>query len=81
MKVFTYSEARRRLALVLDTARQEEVLIKRRGGETFSLRYKTPPTSPFDVPGVQTKATTADILDAIRESRVGGAVESGPTQR
>jgi PHD/YefM family antitoxin component YafN of YafNO toxin-antitoxin module len=37
MKVFTYSEARKRLARVLDMARKEEVLIKRRGGETFSL--------------------------------------------
>jgi hypothetical protein len=25
--------------------------------------------SPFDVPGIQTKATTKDILAAVRESR------------
>ena len=80
MKVFTYSEARRRFALVLDTARQEEVVITRRGGETFSLRYKASPTSPFDVPGIQTEATTADILDAVRESRARGAEESGSTE-
>ncbi len=69
MKVFTYSEARKRLARVLDMARKEEVLIKRRGGETFSLTRKSPRQSPFDVPGVKTRATTRDILQAIAESR------------
>ncbi len=69
MKVFTYSEARKRLARVLDMARKEEVLIKRRGGETFSLTRKSPRQSPFDVPGVKTRATTRDILEAIAESR------------
>jgi hypothetical protein len=69
MKVFTYSEARKRLARVLDMARKEEVLIKRRGGETFSLTRKSARQSPFDVRGVKTRATTRDILDAIAESR------------
>jgi hypothetical protein len=69
MKVFTYSEARKRLARVLDMARKEEVLIKRRGGETFSLTRKSLRQSPFDVPGVKTRATTRDILEAIAESR------------
>jgi hypothetical protein len=69
MKVFTYSEARKRLARVLDMARKEEVLIKRRGGETFSLTRKPPRQSPFDVPGVKTRATTRNILEAIAESR------------
>ena len=71
MKVYTYSEARQRLSEVLDIAREEEVIIKRRGGETFSLMFKTTPKSPFDVPGIKTKATTEDILNAIRESRAG----------
>ena len=26
--------------------------------------------SPFDVPGIKTKATTQDILDAVRDSRM-----------
>lgn len=69
MKVYTYSEARQHLSKVLDIAREEEVVIKRRGGETFSLVYKKTPKSPFDVPGVKTSATTKDILEAIRESR------------
>lgn len=69
MKVYTYSEARQQLSKVLDIARKEEVIIKRRGGEIFSLVFKKTPKSPFDIPGVKTSATTNDILDAIRESR------------
>jgi prevent-host-death family protein len=69
MKVYTYSEARQRFSEVLNIARTEEVIIKRRGGESFSIIYKKSPKSPFDVPGIKTRATTKDILDAIKESR------------
>ena len=69
MKVYTYSEARQRLAEVLNIAKSEEVVIKRRGGETFSIIFRKSKKSPFDVPGIQTKATTKDILAAVRESR------------
>lgn len=71
MKVYTYSQARPRLSEVLDMARKEEVLIRRRGRETFSVTIKEDPKSPFDVPGIKTKATTQDILAAVRESRSG----------
>lgn len=70
MKRYTYSQARQQLSEVLDTARTE-VLITRRGGDTFSLVYKPQAASPFDVPGIETKARTPDILDAIRDSRRG----------
>lgn len=30
-------------------------------------------SSPFDIPGIKTKATTKDILDAVRDSRRRGA--------
>ena len=69
MKVYTYSEARQRFAEVLNIARNEEVVIKRRGGETFSIIFRKGKKSPFDVPGINTKATTKDILVAVRESR------------
>jgi prevent-host-death family protein len=69
MKVYTYSEARQRLADVLNIARTEEVVIKRRGGEVFSIIFRKSTASPFDVPGIDTKATTGDILAAVRESR------------
>ncbi len=69
MKVYTYSEARQRLSDVLNIARTEEVIIKRRGGEMFSVIFKKDKKSPFDIPGIQTKATTKDILTAVKESR------------
>lgn len=81
MKVVTYSEARRRLAELLDTARDEEVLIRRRSGEVFSLRRKPAPTSPFDVPGVSVEATTDDILAAIQDSRAGTGEREGASDR
>jgi prevent-host-death family protein len=37
MRVYTFSEARQKLAEVLDLATKEDVMIKRRGGETFVL--------------------------------------------
>ncbi len=74
MKVFTYSQARQALATVLDTARNEQVLITRRRGETFAVTYQTPQKSPFDVPGIKTNATTQDILEAVHESRARGAI-------
>jgi len=69
MKVYTYSEARQRLSDVLNIARTEEVIIKRRGGEIFSIIFRKNKKSPFDVPGIESKATTQDILDAVKESR------------
>ena len=73
MKVYTYSEARQKLSALLDLAKTEDVIIKRRGGETFKIIFTKSPKSPFDVAGVKTKATTRDILDAIKESRAGSS--------
>jgi hypothetical protein len=70
MKVFTYSEARQNLSKLLTLAQNEEIEILRKDGSVFSLRAKRNALkSPFDVPGVNTGATTSDILDAIQESR------------
>ncbi len=76
MKIFTYSQARQALSTVLDTARKERVLITRRGGETFAVTYEIPKKSPFDVPGIETNATTRDILEAVRNSRARGSTGS-----
>jgi len=69
MRRYTYSQARQKLSEVLDMALKERVVITRRGGESFYIIHKTTPQSPFDVPGIRTKATTRDILEAVRESR------------
>lgn len=69
MKVYTYSQARQNLSKVLSESRSEDVLIRRRGGEVFRVSVEPQSGSPFDVPGVRTNATMADILRAVRESR------------
>lgn len=73
MKVYTYSEARQKFSTVLDIAKSEDVIIKRRGGETFKIIFTKSTKSPFDVAGIKTKTTTKDILDAVKESRAGTA--------
>jgi len=72
MKVYTYSEARQNLSSLLIMAQTEEIEIRRRDGAVFSLTVKNKKeSSPFDVPGIKTNATTENILDSIRDSREG----------
>lgn len=71
MKIFTYSEARQNLAKLLLMAQDEEIEIRRKDGSIFSLtEKKSQKKSPFDVSGINTKATTQDILDAVMDSRM-----------
>jgi len=57
MKVFTYSEARQNLSKLLNMAQTEEIEIRRKDGTVYSVKAKIKsPKSPFDVPGIQTKA-------------------------
>ena len=69
MKVVSYTQARQQFSSLLNTAKKEEVIIKRRGGDSFKLAYVKQKTSPLDIPGIKTSATTKDIVSAIRESR------------
>ncbi len=72
MKVFTYSEARQNLSKLLLLAENEEVEIRRKDGSLFSLKSKSKKqASPFDISGIDTKATTQDILTAVESSRMG----------
>lgn len=78
MNVYTYTEARRRLAAVLDEAERDgEVRITRRDGRAYVLRPLEPAErerSPLDVPAVEGVALTlGEITEAIRESRERGA--------
>jgi hypothetical protein len=72
MKIYTFTQAREHLAAVLEEARQQEVVIRRRNGDQFSIVLRRDSSSPFDIPPVRTRATTRDILEAIRESRERG---------
>jgi len=70
MKVYTYSQARNKLADILEESKHEEVVIRRRKGDMFSIALKSPvPRSPFDMPGISKKVTRKEILEAVRESR------------
>ena len=69
MRVFTYSEARKRLSEVLDLAENDEVIIKRRNGDTFSLKRTRKAVSPLDIEGIKLDISTIELIAAIRESR------------
>ncbi len=55
----------------MDLARREgSVRIKRKDGQIFSISPVRKATkSPLEVKGIKTKATTKDIIAAVRESR------------
>ena len=68
--IYTYSEARQKLAKVLDQATTEgEVLIKRKDGRVFLIKPLNEQKSPLDVPGVDLDISTAELVNLIRESR------------
>jgi hypothetical protein len=70
MKVYTYTEARQRLASLLERAKKEGgVRIRRRNGQLFVLKPERPAGSPLDVKGIDLGVTTDEIVAFIRESR------------
>jgi hypothetical protein len=70
MKEFTYSEARQRLAALLERARREgAVRIRRKDGQLFVLRPERPAGSPLDVSSIGARLSRDEIADAIREGR------------
>ena len=70
MKIYTYSQARERLADILEESKKEEVVIRRRKGDMFSIVPKSRRLrSPFDVPGLRKGITKREIVEAIQESR------------
>ena len=72
MTVYTYSEARQRLASLLDKARAEgEVLIRRKDGQVFSMRPEKSKKSPLSVKGIRPFITTKELVEIMREQRSG----------
>ena len=70
MKTYTYSEARQRLAALLDQARKEgQVQIRRQDGSTFVLQPIVSDRSPLDVPGVKSRLRRGELVDLIRDER------------
>jgi len=70
MNIYTYSEARQKLASVLDKAESSgKVLIRRKDGSIFSLMPVQSPVSPLDVPSVRADITTKEIVATLRKER------------
>jgi antitoxin Phd len=70
MQIYTYSEARQKLAMVLEKAESTgKVLIRRKDGRTFALVPEKISSSPLDVPTIKANITTQEIVDIVREGR------------
>ncbi|MCK4304037.1 MAG: type II toxin-antitoxin system Phd/YefM family antitoxin [Candidatus Eisenbacteria sp.] len=70
MKVFTYSEARQKLAALLERAlREGAVRIRRKDGEVFVLRPEESNDSPLDVPGLDLGLSRDEIVRFVRAGR------------
>jgi hypothetical protein len=70
MSVYTSSEARRKLAVLLNQACEAgEVRIRRKDGEEYVVRPRRRTGSPLDVPAVEADVRAEEIVSAVRESR------------
>jgi Antitoxin Phd_YefM, type II toxin-antitoxin system len=70
MRVYSVTEARQKFAEVLDLAKTEDVVIRRRDGDSFVVSRRKATKSPFDVPGVPgVNIAVKDIVEAVRFSR------------
>jgi antitoxin Phd len=70
MNVYTYTEARQKLATLLDKAlREGEVLIRRRDGQVFVVKPQASQDSPLDVEGVDLNLKAAEIVAFVQEGR------------
>jgi hypothetical protein len=70
MKAYTYSQAREKLSAILDESKTDEVVIKRRKGDLFTIIPKTPEgRSPFEVECLGKNISRNEIIDIIRQSR------------
>jgi len=70
MRTYTYSEARQRLAAVLDRARREgRVQIRRQDGTVYAVEPVKAQGSPLDVPGVETSLKPGELTRLLRQQR------------
>ena len=82
MRVYTYSEARRNLASLLDRAAEDgEVRIKRRDGQVFVLQVAPQTKSPLNVEVVPLDVSAAEIVEIVREGRERDFHKGDPSSR
>jgi antitoxin (DNA-binding transcriptional repressor) of toxin-antitoxin stability system len=70
MKTFTLTEARQKLASILEqAAKYGEVRIKRRNGQVFVIKPQKRIGSPLAVNGIKLNLTRSEILQSIEDGR------------
>ena len=70
MKEYAFTEGRQRLASLLDRARKEGAVRRRkRNGQKLILQPEKQSSSPLDVPVLNLNITREDILEIIKSSR------------
>jgi len=70
MQIYTYSEARQKLASILNKAKKEgSALIKRKDGSVFEVKVHSVKKSPLDVKGINIDINKDEIIDIIKEVR------------
>ena len=70
MQIYTYSEARQKLASVLDKAELTgKVLIRRKDGRTFALIPEQTERSPLNVPSIRATISTKELVEIVRQER------------
>jgi uncharacterized protein (DUF433 family) len=70
VNVYTYSEARQKLAGLLDqAAREGPVRIRRQDGQSFVVQLERSQSSPLDVEGLNLDLAADEIVSMVRESR------------
>ena len=63
MQVYTYSEARQKLAVILDQAENSgKVIIRRKDVGTFALVPEKVASSPLDVPSIKANITSQEAF-------------------
>jgi hypothetical protein len=72
MNTYTYSEARQKLASLLEqAARVGEARIRRRDGQVFVIKPLQRKGSPLAVNGIKLNLSRREILQSIEEGRRG----------
>jgi antitoxin (DNA-binding transcriptional repressor) of toxin-antitoxin stability system len=70
MNTYTYTEARQKLASLLEqAAKYGEVRIKRRDGQVFVIKPQKRKGSPLAVNGIKLNLSRREILQSIEEGR------------
>ncbi len=70
MNTYTYTEARQKLASILEqAAKYGEVRIKRRDGQVFIVKPQKRKGSPLAVDGIDLNLSRKEILQSIEDGR------------